>query len=469
MVNDNLLNKKVRAFILDGKRIEVKQWNDVLIKVFEILFEKHKDQLIALAQQNKIRGRDNIYLSTEIGKITGTPLEIKPGLFLEIKFNAPFMIETCVKFLSEFNYQDFKIETSDGLLFSAIPPINDPIKPFREENFFILRTGGSYPDVPSEKYFFKSGIPGYVQLKDSEKNGKFVYIENGKFYAIGEIGQITSEEKEGITNYTMQVMNFQNIPLVEYERIKQKIGVKLNIEGIRKISKEQFDGIVNTQQIRYWVVLPLSYTLGRLDVWQKWKSLGIVNIMWKNLEKNLGNKLLNFSSYKEYESEYRKIYPDTQADMVWNFIYEMKEGDVILVSRGHKTILGRGIINSPAKIFDKSRIDSTNQDIFSDMLIHREVKWEEFIPEIAIPQEVGRKFSRSVKALDKSDYDKIFGGVPELEKKPPAKPYPIKQVILYGPPGTGKTYNTIIKLTKSFSVRLIQQSPLIPSSKNYKI
>lgn len=212
---------------------------------------------------------------------------------------------------------------------------------------------------------------------------------------------------------------------------------------IYRMTKEHFDSIINSP-INYWAVLPLSYTLGRLDVWQKWKSLGIVNIMWKNLAENLGNKLLNFSSYEEYESEYRKIYPFTQADMVWNFIYEMKEGDVILVSRGNKTILGRGIIKSPAKIFDKSRIDSTNQDILTDMLIHREVTWEEFTPEIAIPQEIKRKFSRSVRALDKSDYDKIFGGVSELEKRPPAKPYPFKQVILYGPPGTGKTYGTII-------------------------
>ena len=234
--------------------------------------------------------------------------------------------------------------------------------------------------------------------------------------------------------------------LLEVSPEKDKANIKSTIEKTQKTLSLYFSSdFVNQSKINYWAVLPLSYTLGRLDVWQRWKSLGIVNIMWKNLTENLGNKLLNFSSYEEYESEYRKIYPDTQADMVWNFIYEMKEGDVILVSRGHKTILGRGIIKSPAKIFDKSRINSTNQDILSDMLVHREVKWEEFTPEVAIPQEVGRKFSRSVKELAKSDYDKIFGGVSDPEKKPPAKPYPIKQIILYGPPGTGKTYTTIIK------------------------
>lgn len=161
MVNNNLLNKKVKAFILDGKRIEVKQWNDVLIKVVEILYEKHQDELIILAQQNKIRGQNNIYLSTEKSNIIGTSQEIRPGLFLEIKFNAPFMIDTCVKFLSEFNYQDFKIETSDNLLFSVIPEINEPQTVEPGLNFFILRTGGgNWEDVPKKNIIFQAILRG---------------------------------------------------------------------------------------------------------------------------------------------------------------------------------------------------------------------------------------------------------------------------------------------------------------------
>ena len=258
--------------------------------------------------------------------------------------------------------------------------------------------------------------------------------------------------------------------LLEVSPEKDKANIKSTIEKTQKTLSLYFSSdFVNQSKINYWAVLPLSYTLGRLDVWQKWKSLGIVNIMWKNLTENLGNKLLNFSSYEEYESEYRKIYPDTQADMVWNFIYEMKEGDVILVSRGHKTILGRGIIKSPAKIFDKSRINSTNQDILSDMLVHREVKWEEFTPEVAIPQEVGRKFSRSVKELDKSDYDKIFGGVSNLEKNLRQNHIPSSRLSFMAPPEPGKPIAPLSKLTKSFSERLIEQSPLKPSSINYKI
>jgi len=201
-----------------------------------------------------------------------------------------------------------------------------------------------------------------------------------------------------------------------------------------------------TSDRAYWAVLPLSSMEDILELWQIWKSLGIVSIQWKKLAEELGTKLLNFSSYEEYESEYRRIYPNTQADMVWKFIYEMKEGDAILVNRGHKTIFARGVIKSPAKIFDKDAINSSvNHDILSELPIYREVLWEEIIPEVAIPREIEGKFSRSVVVLDKSDYNLIFREQSELGKRAPAKQYPKKQIILYGPPGTGKTYNTIIR------------------------
>jgi 5-methylcytosine-specific restriction protein B len=247
MVNNNLLNKKVKAFILDGKRIEVKQWNEVLIKVVEILYEKHQDEFLILAQQNKIRGQNNIYLSTEKSNIIGTSEEIKPGLFLEIKFNAPFMIDTCVKFLSEFNYQDFKIETSDNLLFSVIPEKNEPQKIEPEINYFILRTGGgNWKDVPNKKYNFSSNTAGQKQVRSSENNGKFVYLEQGKFYAIGEIGSVTvDEESEKEIFYHFDVFNYQEISPVESKALKLKINLQINQGGITKISKEQFDNIIN--------------------------------------------------------------------------------------------------------------------------------------------------------------------------------------------------------------------------------
>jgi 5-methylcytosine-specific restriction protein B len=124
----------------------------------------------------------------------------------------------------------------------------------------------------------------------------------------------------------------------------------------------------------------------------------------------------------------------------------MKEGDVILLNHGHKTIFARGIVKSPAKIFAKSSNTSTkNSEILSEWPIYRDVTWEEITPEVSIPREIEGKFSRRVIALEKSDYDLMFSEGLESPTKTPAKQYPKKQIILYGPPGTGKTFNTIIK------------------------
>jgi hypothetical protein len=260
------------------------------------------------------------------------------------------------------------------------------------------------------------------------------------FMYVGEGNPISKENSQKLVLKALKVQ--QELLSLAVESDKEKISSDINKI---QIILDQYFGDTHDSRA-YWVVLPLSEKFDRLEVWRKWKSFATVNIMWSKLAEKLGNRLLNFSSYKEYETEYRQIYPDTQADMIWKFIYEMKEGDLIVVSRGLKTILGRGIVKSPAKIYNKSTEDSPEyQDFFSDLPIHRDVLWEEFSPEVPIPQEIKRQFSRGVNLLTKSEYDLIFDETSDQAKRMPAIEYPKKQVILYGPPGTGKTYNTIIR------------------------
>lgn len=264
------------------------------------------------------------------------------------------------------------------------------------------------------------------------------------FMYVGEGNPISKENSKKLILKALQTMKISLNKANDSDKEK----IKSDIEKTEKILDLYFPDAEENRA--YWVVLPLSYQTqlpileSRLEIWQNWKEHGIVNIMWKKIVDKLGSKLLNFSSYNEYKSEYDQIYPNTQADMVWKFIYEMKEGDVILVPRLEQTILARGIIKSPAKIFDKKNSNSTEeQDFLSNLPLYREVSWEEISPEIPIPEDLKKKFGRGVNMLNKEDYDRLFSK--EIKKKTLAMNDSKKQFILYGPPGTGKTYTSIIR------------------------
>lgn len=212
-----------------------------------------------------------------------------------------------------------------------------------------------------------------------------------------------------------------------------------DIEKTHKILNLYFK---TTDETHFWAVLPSSQrpTGNQTEMWPIWKQKQMVSIGWRDLAEKLGQQLLQFSTYDEFVSAYRKIYPETQADMAWKFIYEMQKGDIILANKGHKSIFARGVIKSQAKIFEKETIQSSeNAALLSEWPIYREVEWEEITPEVPIPSELEGKFSRRVISLTKEEYDTLF------DKSLTLKKIDKKQIILYGPPGTGKTYSSVIK------------------------
>jgi len=135
-----------------------------------------------------------------------------------------------------------------------------------EENYyFIFRTGGGeYEDVPSRVYHFKEGIPGYKQVLEAENNGEFVFYEldKGGFWAKGKIGNISSEKREGVVHYFIQVENFEEIGPIAFDIIKEQLSLdSIGQAGMRKISKDDYNIILGTPPRRKRVTLEGNFEI----------------------------------------------------------------------------------------------------------------------------------------------------------------------------------------------------------------
>ncbi len=212
---------------------------------------------------------------------------------------------------------------------------------------------------------------------------------------------------------------------------------------------------------RYWQVAPGEGA----RFWNLWKERNMISIGYRELAGLLGDKLLEFEDIDELKEEIKRIYSEYKdkyewiksdykwmktkqgvglnARFIWNFVNEMKEGDVVIANRGKEKIIGVGIVKSGVKF-----------DFELGYPIYREVEWIKADINVEIPSELKGKFGKTIVELTKSDVEKLIGGtinggsnrekVRENDEALIEKVRPIldskKQVILYGPPGTGKTW-----------------------------
>lgn len=214
----------------------------------------------------------------------------------------------------------------------------------RDFGYFIFQTGGGeYKDDLQNRYHFKSGIPGSLQLKDAENNGRFVYFEGGKFYARGEMGSITSYEENGITYYYAEVKNYQEMEPVEIADLNLSFG-SVGQPGIRKISKEDYEAIVGFKESYldrvFWKFSPGD----NAKYWNDFSGIGIAAMgSW-------GAKIGNLKKYATAE-DIRKSFPGKivksinpqcdSASQLLRFKDDVKPGHVF-VAYGNKSIYGFG-------------------------------------------------------------------------------------------------------------------------------
>jgi MoxR-like ATPase/predicted RNA-binding protein len=137
---------------------------------------------------------------------------------------------------------------------------------FLPKSYFILRTGsGVYTDDPGKIYNFKAGIPGSNQLRDAANNAKFVYLEKGKFYGTGQIGDINVVKKNGEDYFNAQIKDYHPIEEIDSSIVDSIPGLKLIQPGIQKITKENFESIFVKRVIEKSVEYNINLTSLKID------------------------------------------------------------------------------------------------------------------------------------------------------------------------------------------------------------
>ncbi len=121
-----------------------------------------------------------------------------------------------------------------------------------EYEYFILKTGNDdYEDEPASSYHFKEGIPGCDQLPSAAPDVRFVYLEDGEFYAVGSIGEITTEDVDGTEHYYAEVTEYHEIDPISLTEVRDQLTRDFPIQfGIINIEQSDFEAIFDEQRSR---------------------------------------------------------------------------------------------------------------------------------------------------------------------------------------------------------------------------
>ena len=138
-----------------------------------------------------------------------------------------------------------------------------------------------------------------------------------------------------------------------------KFGVAENASK-KKEKNSLGDADVNT--IHYWLYAPGEGA----SMWDEFYTDGIMGLGWSELE-----DLNTYTDKEEITQKLRDIHGGTSsyknsAHALWQFVHDIKPGDVIFAKRGRSEILGRGIVESDYEF------DDSNYDEYPNV---RKVRW----------------------------------------------------------------------------------------------
>lgn len=148
--------------------------------------------------------------------------------------------------------------------------------------------------------------------------------------------------------------SFPELSLAAWSYSKEK--GKKNQEALLDSSVD-----ADVETVRYWLYAPGPGA----SMWEQFHSQGVMAIGWSAL-----GDLRQLGSKEEIRQALRQANGDgyshrNDALAVWQFVHEMKPGDVVFVKRGRSEILGRGVVESDYS-YDSSQGDYPNL---------RQIKW----------------------------------------------------------------------------------------------
>ena len=111
----------------------------------------------------------------------------------------------------------------------------------------------------------------------------------------------------------------------------------------------------NVHSIRYWIYAPGQGAVK----WDECFEKGIMLLGWGEI-----GDLNAFNSKNEMKQKMKEIYGNNSSYVnsghaTWQFLHEMKTGDIVFVKKGFYGILGRGVVDSDYK-YDAGRSDRFN-------------------------------------------------------------------------------------------------------------
>ena len=200
------------------------------------------------------------------------------------------------------------------------------------------------------------------------------------------------------------------------------------------------DSFKASGKVDYWLFAPGENG----KYWDEFYEEGIMAIGWDHLG--------NLKEYKTQDEITEKLSKEgdkrrtNDSKACFQFVNEVKEGDIIIAKAGTSKLLGYGKVSSDKYLYDRDR------DYYKNV---RFVDWKK-----RGSWEVNFQFA--LKALtritdyetDHPDYDKYYNRLLSImgaydsppsdeEENSLTQSTGVLNRILYGPPGTGKTYHTI--------------------------
>lgn len=241
------------------------------------------------------------------------------------------------------------------------------------------------------------------------------------------------------------------ITLEEISHIKELNELKFGNQGTNFTATEnEYEILLKMAQQRtnksYWLYAPGEQAY----LWDEFYKSGIMGIGWDEI-----GDLRHYKSLKEIKEALNNVYGGNRskrndAPANYDFLYSIKIGDVVIVKKGRKELLGYGVVESDY-IYDETRSEFKNS---------RKVSWK---------KRGSWKANHSLVLKTLTDITKYKSGQPEYNTyyerllgimdsgesvTPTTVSHPLN-TIFYGPPGTGKTYKTILRAAEIVEHRSI--------------